>query len=84
MRADNALEFAILNHAQEFGLHLQGQLADFIQEYGAPIGKLETAHSAATPDILVDPETYEVRVDGALLVCEPASELPRAQRYLLF
>jgi len=36
------------------------------------------------PDISVDPETYEVRADGELLTCEPASELPLAQRYLLF
>ena len=38
----------------------------------------------ATPHIEVDPETYEVRADGELLVCEPASELPMAQRYFLF
>jgi urease subunit alpha len=38
----------------------------------------------ATPDITVDPETYEVRADGELLVCEPATELPMAQRYFLF
>ncbi len=36
------------------------------------------------PDISVDPETYEVRADGELLTCEPASELPLAQRYFLF
>jgi urease subunit alpha len=32
----------------------------------------------------VDPQTYEVRADGELLVCEPATELPLAQRYFLF
>lgn len=37
-----------------------------------------------TPDILVDPETYEVRADGELLVCTPAEVLPMAQRYFLF
>ena len=37
-----------------------------------------------TPEISVDPETYEVRADGELLTCEPASELPLAQRYFLF
>jgi urease subunit alpha len=36
------------------------------------------------PRIEVDPQTYEVRADGALLVCEPASVLPLAQRYFLF
>jgi len=38
----------------------------------------------ATPKIEVDPETYEVRADGELLVCEPAAVLPMAQRYFLF
>ena len=38
----------------------------------------------ATPAMEVDPETYEVRADGELLTCEPASELPMAQRYFLF
>ena len=38
----------------------------------------------ATPHIEVDPETYEVRADGEALVCEPAAELPMAQRYFLF
>jgi urease subunit alpha len=38
----------------------------------------------ATPHVEVDPETYEVRADGELLVCEPAAELPMAQRYFLF
>ncbi len=37
-----------------------------------------------TPEMSVDPETYEVRADGELLVCEPAEELPMAQRYFLF
>jgi urease subunit alpha len=36
------------------------------------------------PDMFVDPETYEVRADGELLVCEPAAELSMAQRYFLF
>ncbi|MDP0501471.1 MAG: urease subunit alpha [Verrucomicrobiota bacterium JB022] len=36
------------------------------------------------PDISVDPETYEVRADGELLTCEPATVLPMAQRYFLF
>ena len=38
----------------------------------------------ATPNIFVDSETYEVRADGELLVCEPAQELSLAQRYFLF
>ena len=36
------------------------------------------------PVIEVDPETYEVTADGELLTCEPASELPMAQRYFLY
>ena len=38
----------------------------------------------ALPDMEVDPETYEVRADGELLTCEPATILPMAQRYFLF
>jgi urease subunit alpha len=41
-------------------------------------------HNGATPHMEVDPETYEVRADGRLLVCEPAAVLPLAQRYFLF
>jgi urease subunit alpha len=41
-------------------------------------------HNAATPTIEVDPESYEVRADGELLTCEPATVLPMAQRYFLF
>ena len=41
-------------------------------------------HNGATPEIEVDPETYEVRADGELLTCEPATVLPMAQRYFLF
>lgn len=37
-----------------------------------------------TPDIQVDPETYEVRVDGEAVSCEPAEKLPLAQMYSLF
>ncbi len=38
----------------------------------------------ACPNITVDPQTYEVHADGELLTCEPATELPLAQRYHLF
>jgi urease subunit alpha len=48
------------------------------------IGKSDMVHNSATPQIQVDPETYEVRADGELLTCEPAVELPLAQRYFLF
>ena len=48
------------------------------------IGKKDMIHNDATPKIEVDPETYEVRVDGELIGCEPAAVLPLAQRYFLF
>ncbi len=48
------------------------------------IGKADMRLNGATPRIEVDPETYEVRADGQLLTCEPATELPLAQRYFLF
>ncbi|HTI70885.1 MAG TPA: urease subunit alpha [Candidatus Limnocylindria bacterium] len=48
------------------------------------IGKADMKWNDATPKITVDPETYEVRADGELLVCEPAKILPLAQRYSLF
>jgi urease subunit alpha len=48
------------------------------------IGKTSMIHNDATPHLEVDAETYEVRADGQLLVCEPAESLPMAQRYFLF
>ncbi|HQT47462.1 MAG TPA: urease subunit alpha [Acidocella sp.] len=48
------------------------------------ISKKSMIHNDATPVIEVNPETYEVRADGELLVCEPAESLPMAQRYFLF
>ena len=48
------------------------------------IGKADMIHNAARPHIEVNPETYEVRADGELLVCEPAQELPLAQRYFMY
>jgi urease subunit alpha len=48
------------------------------------ISKKSMVHNGATPDIEVDPETYEVRADGELLTCAPAEVLPMAQRYFLF
>jgi len=48
------------------------------------LGKKDMILNDALPKMEVDPETYEVRADGELLVCEPASVLPMAQRYFLF
>ena len=48
------------------------------------VGKADMIHNDLMPSIDVDPETYEVRVDGDLITCEPAEVLPMAQRYFLF
>jgi urease subunit alpha len=48
------------------------------------VGKADMVHNDAMPTIEVDPESYEVRVDGEVLTCEPAEALPLAQRYFLF
>jgi urease subunit alpha len=48
------------------------------------IGKKDMVLNDALPSIEVDAESYEVRADGELLICEPAKVLPMAQRYFLF
>ncbi|MFP5344760.1 MAG: amidohydrolase family protein, partial [Gammaproteobacteria bacterium] len=48
------------------------------------VRKADMVHNYYQPQMEVDPQTYEVRADGNLLVCEPASVLPLAQRYFLF
>lgn len=48
------------------------------------ISKADMKWNDATPDIDIDPETYEVKVDGEVITCEPSEELPMAQRYFLF
>jgi urease subunit alpha len=48
------------------------------------LGKRDMVLNDALPRIEVDPDTYEVRADGAHLTCEPATVLPMAQRYFLF
>ncbi len=48
------------------------------------IGKSAMIHNNATPTLEVDPETYVVKADGEILTCEPATELPMAQRYFMY
>ena len=48
------------------------------------VKKADMVHNAYAPRMQVDAQTYEVRADGVLLTCEPASVLPMAQRYFLF
>ena len=55
-----------------------------VENTRSQISKKSMIHNGATPKIHVDPETYAVTADGVLLVCEPATELPMAQRYFLF
>ena len=64
-------------------LGLQRRLAAVSNTRGG-IGKQAMIHNNATPKIEVDAETYEVRADGVLLTCDPATILPMAQRYFLF
>ena len=66
--------------AQKIGLQKQAVAVGNCRR----IGKRDMVHNSATPRLEVDPETYEVRADGELLTCEPASVLPLAQRYFLF
>jgi urease subunit alpha len=55
-----------------------------VEDTRGGIGKAAMKLNDATPEIEVDPETYEVRADGELLTCEPADVLPMAQRYFLY
>jgi urease subunit alpha len=64
-------------------LGLERRLAAVSNTRGS-IGKKAMIHNDATPVVEVDAETYEVRADGVLLTCEPATVLPMAQRYFLF
>jgi urease subunit alpha len=64
-------------------LGVQKQLVA-VENVRGGIGKKDMVLNGAMPVIEVDPETYDVRADGELLVCEPAKVLPMAQRYFLF
>ncbi|WP_321344210.1 urease subunit alpha [Breoghania sp.] len=61
-----------------------GKLILPVKNTRSGISKASMIHNSATPQIEVDPETYEVRCDGELITCEPAKSLPMAQRYFLF
>jgi urease subunit alpha len=73
---------AALEHDLAGRLHLQRELVAVAGT--RTIDKRAMVHNDALPRIEVDPETYEVRADGELLTCEPASVLPMAQRYFLY
>jgi len=72
--------------AYEKGIHQALNLQKIVKPV-AGIRKLKKADmlfNGETPTIEVDPQTYEVKVDGKLATCEPAMTLPMAQRYFLF
>lgn len=48
------------------------------------VKKKDMIHNGLTPKLEVDPQTYQVRVNGEIITCEPAESLPMAQRYFLF
>ena len=73
---------AAFDHPATAALRLRKPLVAVHRTRG--IGKADMRHNSATPKMEVDPETYAVRADGELLVCQPASVLPLAQRYFLF
>ncbi|MBL6605645.1 MAG: urease subunit alpha [Alphaproteobacteria bacterium] len=66
--------------ASEFGLAKQTLAVHGTRS----VSKADMVMNNYQPEIEVHPETYEVRADGELLTCEPATELPMAQRYFLF
>jgi urease subunit alpha len=76
------LSAAALEEGIGHSLGLRRRLAPVVDTRN--IGKRDMIHNDATPVIEVDAETYEVRADGVLLTCEPATVLPMAQRYFLF
>lgn len=66
--------------AERFGLHKRVEPVKGCRS----ISKKDMIHNDGTPSIEVNPETYEVKVDGEAVTCEPATELPMAQLYFLF
>lgn len=72
--------------AYELGVHKSLGLEKIVLPvYGTRnITKKDMKHNSETPELTVDPQTYDVRVDGERITCEPAEVLPLAQRYYLF
>jgi len=84
-RANTSFTF-LSQAAYEAGVHTRLGLRKRVEPVKncRSIGKKDMVHNDATPVIEVNPETYEVTVDGKLITCEPAAVLPMAQRYFLF
>tara|TARA_B110000503_G_scaffold140734_1_gene232383 strand:+ start:1592 stop:3304 length:1713 start_codon:yes stop_codon:yes gene_type:complete len=68
------------NIAQQLGLNKKIGIVSHVRQ----ISKADMKLNDATPNITVNPENYKVYADGVLLDCQPATELPMAQRYFLF
>lgn len=86
-KAKHATTMTFLSQAgYNAGVHQQLELQSLIGvvKNCRNISKASMIHNAYQPIIEVDSQTYQVRADGELLICEPASELPLAQRYFLF
>jgi urease subunit alpha len=86
LRTNSSVTF-VSQAALDSGLHNRLGTAKkmlAVKNTRAGIGKKDMVHNSALLNIEVDPETYEVRADGELLVCEPATSLPMTQRYFLF
>lgn len=86
-QARNATRMTFLSQAAvERGVHHELRLRSLIGVARGcrTVRKADMLHNGLMPTIEVDSQTYEVRADGELLVCEPASILPMAQRYFLF
>ena len=66
--------------AQRYGL----QKTTMAVQNCRSVTKAHMVHNSSLPKMEVDPQRYTVRADGELLTCEPATELPMAQRYFLF
>jgi urease subunit alpha len=83
--AVNAVSFHFVSAAgMEYG-NLKGLLRPMVAVRGCrKLHKADLKLNDATPNIEVNPETYEVRADGELLRCDPAETLPLTQRYFLF
>jgi urease subunit alpha len=70
----------VAGHAESYGLHKALAAVKSCRS----VRKGDMVHNAYLPAMQIDAQTYEVRADGVLLGCEPAAELPLAQRYFLF
>ena len=86
-QARNRTKMTFISHAAQKAdipgrLGLQSLIG--VSHGNRTVKKSDMVHNAYQPHVEVDPQTYEVRADGVLLTCEPATELPLAQRYFLF